>query len=93
MQYSQSGYYSHTPMHLRQHRMGEQYIPPPLPQSYHRHANITARSWHDESNRRGDGVQLDKELADLLLSWYYSGYQAGRYQAMRELQEHHYHYS
>ena len=28
---------------------------------------------------------LDKALADLLLSWYQSGYQAGRYHALREV--------
>ena len=30
-------------------------------------------------------VHMDKALADLLLSWYQSGYQAGRYHALREL--------
>jgi hypothetical protein len=30
-------------------------------------------------------IHLDKELADLLLSWYQSGYQAGRYHALREM--------
>jgi hypothetical protein len=26
----------------------------------------------------------DEELSNLLLSWYYSGYQTGRYQALKE---------
>ena len=30
-------------------------------------------------------IHLNKELADLLLSWYRSGYQAGRYHALREM--------
>ena len=30
-------------------------------------------------------IHLDKALADLLLSWYQSGYQAGRYHALREV--------
>ena len=30
-------------------------------------------------------VHMDKALADLLLSWYQSGYQAGRYHALREI--------
>jgi hypothetical protein len=26
----------------------------------------------------------DEELSNLLMAWYYSGYQTGRYQALRE---------
>jgi hypothetical protein len=81
------------PVNMQQTQAPEQYAPPPLPRSFHGHAYQTARSWHGESQGRVGGVHLDKELADLLLSWYHSGYQAGRYQAMREMQENSYRYT
>ena len=38
-----------------------------------------------EKNSTEIPIHLDKALADLLLSWYQSGYQAGRYHALREV--------
>ena len=83
------------PVHRRE--MG--YRPPPVPPTYIEHAHQTAFSFHADGSQHGnpaarvllpahDPLDKNKALADLLLSWYYSGYQAGRYHAVAEMQHH-----
>ena len=81
------------------HRREVGYHPPPVPPTYIEHAHQTALNFHAGESHHGspaarvplpahDPLDKNKALADLLLSWYYSGYQAGRYHAVAEMQHH-----